>query len=120
MPKRFIKFKLLLDENIVPKNQLFTLNAKFDVKHIAQDFNHGGFSDLEVYKFADKSSRLIITYNWKDFEEFVGLSNKTGVIGVSANLSIEDLDKKLTAMLMKLKKSNLFGKFNYISGESEN
>jgi len=120
MPKRFIKFKLLLDENMVPKNQLSKLNAKFDIKHIAQDLKHGGFSDLEVYEFAGKSGRLIVTYNWKDFEKFVDTSSKTGVIGVSTNLPIENVDKKLTALLMKSKKSDLFGKFNYLSGETEN
>lgn len=120
MPKRFIKFKVLLDENMVPRGNLPTLNAKFDVKHIAQDLKHGGYSDLEIYKLSGKTNRLIITRNWRDFEDLFSLNNNTGVIGVSPNLAIEQIDKKLTSLLTKSKKNELFGKFTYISGETEN
>ena len=44
---------------------------------------------------------------------------KTGIISVSNNLSNEQIDKKLTAFLMRKTLSNIYGKFHYISGESK-
>ena len=120
MPKRLFKYKLLLDENMPNRKYLVTLNKRFDVKHISSDFKKDSLSDPQVYKFARDNKRLIITHNVKDFEKLAILSMDTGVIGVSANLTNNQIDKKLTALLMKSKKSELLGKCTYISGETEN
>ncbi len=47
------------------------------------------------------------------------MSKKTGVIGVSANMSKENIDKKLVALLMKSTKKSLLGKLTLVSGEQE-
>ena len=54
MPRKFHKYKLLLDENM-PGRQLFArLNELYDVKHIRDDLNSGGISDPQVYALATK------------------------------------------------------------------
>lgn len=73
--------------------------------------------DNKVYKFARETGRIIVTYNIKDFVPLVENDTKTGVIGVSPNLSSDQVDKKLTALLMKATKKSLFGKLTTISGE---
>ena len=119
MPKKLFKYKLLLDENIPRRAKFPSLNRKFNIRHISADFKIIGLGDPEVYEFARKTNRLIVTYNIKDFEKFAELSLESGIIGISATLSNEQIDKKLTSLLTKSKKSELFGKFNHISGETE-
>lgn len=62
---------------------------------------------------------IVVTFNVKDFLGFIELSKTTGVVGVSTNLSDEDIDKKLTALFTKSTQTSLFGKVTYISGETE-
>jgi len=45
-------------------------------------------------------------------------SRSTGVIGVSENLTLEQIDKKLTALLNKSTKKSLLGKLTIITGET--
>lgn len=49
--KRFIKFKILLDEALPPKQQFPRTNAMFDVKHIKHDLRLSGFdmNDKQFY-----------------------------------------------------------------------
>lgn len=117
MPKRFHKYRLLLDENFPTRSSFPLLNNRFDVKHIAQDLNKAGILDEQVYEIARKQDRLLITYNVKDFSSLASRSTDTGIIGVSANLSIEQIDKKLVALLTKSSKRTLFGKLTVITGE---
>lgn len=119
MPKKLFKYKILLDENMPGRANLPSLNRKFNLKHISVDYKLTGLSDPEIYEFALKNKRLIVTYNTKDFEKLAELSNNTGIIGVSANLTLSQADKKLSSLLTKSKKSDLFGKFTYISGETK-
>lgn len=118
--KRFYKHKLLLDENFPIRKHFPTLNRRFDVKHVGADLNLEGLSDPGVYALARKESRLIITRNIKDFKELALTSDDTGVIGISQNLTFDQVDKKLTALLNKSTKKSLFGKLTTISGETEN
>jgi hypothetical protein len=104
MPRKFHKHKLLLDE---------------DIKHITADFKQKGLPDLDVYKLASKERRLVVTYNVNDFKNLLVREANTGIIGVSPNLTLEQIDKKLTSLLIKATQKQLFGKFTYISGESE-
>src|SRR5918992_5519052 len=101
MPKKFYKFKLLLDENMPPRQRFPRLNSRFDLKHIRDDFNQIGIKDPAVYDIAAKQNRLIITFNGRDFIKLVSKSAQTGVINVSANLRYEQIDTKLTAFLTK-------------------
>ena len=117
MPKKFHKYKLLLDENFSIRSSFPLLNRRFDVKHIATDLRLAGMPDSQVYELARIEGRLLITYNTKDFSNLALKSIETGVIGVSANLSIGQIDKKLVALLIKSSKRTLFGKLTVISGE---
>ena len=115
--KRFHKHKLLLDENFPIRTHFPTLNRRFDVKHVGANLNLEGLSDPKVYALARKEGRLVVTRNIKDFKELALMSNDAGVIGISPNLTFEQVDKKLTALLNKSTKKSLFGKLTTISGE---
>lgn len=117
MPKRFYRHKLLLDEGFYSRQSLPITNSRFDLKHISGDFKQEALPDFQLYEFAKEKSRILITFNVKDFKPLAKLSKLTGVIGVSANLTLEQIDKKLTALLNKSTKTSLLGKLTIISGE---
>lgn len=119
MPKIFYRHKLILDENLPTRENFPLLNNRFDLKHIADDYKQGGLPDFKVYKLAQKEERLLVTYNIKDFKELAAISITTGIIGVSPNLTLDQIDKKLTSLFTKATKKELLGKFTYISGESK-
>lgn len=119
MPARFFKHKLLLDEGFLLRQRLPIANSRFNLKHVTGDFGYSSFADKEVYDMGAEQKRLIVTFNDRDFRPLAEKSKNTGVIGVSANLTADTIDKKLTALLMKATKKELFGKFTYISGESK-
>ncbi len=99
--------------------QLFPrLNLNFNIKHITLDLKKSGISDKVVYDEAVKLQRIIVTFNGDDFKPLAALSNKSGVIALSVNLSDDQIDKKLTAFLIKSKQNDIFGKFVTITGET--
>lgn len=109
------KFKLLFDENMPLPKKMPRLNSRFLVKHTVEDYNKAGAKDIEVYELAKRENRIIVTFNVKHFRELATLSKNSGVIGLSPNLSTEQIDKKLAALLLRSAASQIFGKFNYIS-----
>ena len=115
----FHKYHLLFDEGFPLRTFFPKINSTHMVQHIAKDLNKSGLSDLEVFKIADKNGQLLVTYNYRDFRNFLATSNKAGIIGVSASLPLEQIDKKISSLLSKSKPKNLYGKFNYISGETK-
>lgn len=118
MPRRVYKHKLLLDENFPLRNKLRRCNHRFNLKHLTGDLKLSGLTDSEIYSLAQKLRRLIVTFNDKDFRLLIFKSQNTGVIGVSANITHEQIDKKLMALLTKSGPKELYGKFTYISGET--
>lgn len=116
--RKFHKYKLLLDENLPPRQIFRQLNSRYSLKHIVHDCNMEAALDPAVYNFAAKENRLIITFNDKDFKDLASKSMSSGIIGVSNNLSYEQIDKRITSLLNKSKPSKLFGKFTYISSET--
>ena len=62
---------------------------------------------------------VIVTFIVKDFVEFVDISHNTGIVGVSDNLSNEDIDKKLAALFTRGTEKSLFGKITHITGETK-
>lgn len=114
MTKKFRKYKLLLDEGLAPRDRFKILNSRHNLKHIKHDFGKSGISDEKVWKLAIKEGRLVITYNVKDFKKLVKTIKQSGVIGVSTNLPTDQIDKKLTALLSRSKKYDLYGKYNFI------
>jgi hypothetical protein len=101
-----------------PRNDFKRLNHLFDVKHIALDFNKAGISDEQVYQEAVKLHRLIITFNGDDFEDMARKSTTTGIISLSNNLTPEQIDTKLVALLVRSTSNSLYGKFTTITGET--
>ncbi|MEK6860857.1 MAG: DUF5615 family PIN-like protein, partial [Nanoarchaeota archaeon] len=77
----------------------FTHVNQFNVKHIGADYNLASLPDPKVYALARREKRIIVTRNIKDFEELALISNDTGVIGISPNLTFKQVDIKLTALL---------------------
>jgi predicted nuclease of predicted toxin-antitoxin system len=119
MPKAFHKHKILLDENMRPRTRFPRLNSRFDVKHIREDFKRGGISDAEVYQFAVKQNRILVTYNTKHFRLLAGTMQDAGIIGVSAHLTTPQVDTKLTALLMRSTPQSLAEKVTMLTGETE-
>lgn len=109
------RYKLLLDENISPRERFPILNSRHNTKHLVHDFKKSGITDQEVYNLAVKENCFIVTFNKKDFEDFAGKSENTGIIAVSTNLSDEQIDKKIVSLLSRKKKSELYGKINSIT-----
>src|SRR3990167_2868421 len=119
MVRKFRKHKLLLDEGFPVRAYFPLLNSRFDVKHITQDFKQVSLSDSEVHRFAADHDRIVVTLNIKDFKPIFPTNKNTGVIGVSANLPYDQVDKKLTALLIKSTKRQLLGRLNVITGEPQ-
>src|SRR2546421_696277 len=101
MVKKFYKHKLLLDENMPLREDFPRLNERFDVKHIQDDLKQEGLSDPQVYALAAREHRLIVTFNRKHFQKLASKSIATGVIGVSPHLNFQQIDTKLTALLLR-------------------
>ena len=89
MQKRFHKHKLLFDENMQPRQFFPRLNGLFDIKHISIDLKESGLRDEQVYQFAARTKRLLVTFNGDDFKELADTSKDTGVISLSGNLPLE-------------------------------
>lgn len=118
MTKRFYKHKILLDENVHYRSYFPTLNKLFDVKHITEDYNQIALKDPDVYKYAVKEERILVTFNIKDFRELAKTSKKIGVIGISSNMPLNIIDKRLTAFFRKASEKSLLGKLTTITGET--
>ncbi len=67
MPKPYHKHKLFFDENMDSRRLYSRVNQHFDVKHIRDDLQHGGYTDPEVYRLALSEGRIIVTLNGRDF-----------------------------------------------------
>lgn len=112
--KKFYKHKLLLDEQFPLRHFFPRTNAKFDLKHLVGDFHRSGLSDQEVYQFALTQERLTVTLNIKHFQKLINESDLTGIIGVTGNLKFDQIDKKLSSLLLRSGKKELYGKLTKI------
>lgn len=101
-----------------PRNKFSRTNERFDIKHLVSDFNKSGLKDLEVHKLGCTEKRLIVTFNVRDFKPFATKSVESGIIAISPNLSNDTIDTKLLSLLQRSRKKQLYGKINYITGES--
>lgn len=116
---RVYKHRLLLDEGLPYKIRLPRTNSRYNLKHLKENLKQSGLSDDKVYKLAVKMQRLLVVFNIKHFRDLATKSKNSGIIGISQNLSPEQIDKKLTALLVKSKPRDLYGKFTSISGETK-
>lgn len=118
MPQHPYKFKLLFDENIEPRKLFLGLNNFYNIRNLAGDYKKIGLKDPQVFELAKNQMRILITYNFDDFKNMTP-SETTGVIGISHNLTLAEIDKKLMSFLKGKTKSELYGKCHYISGETK-
>jgi hypothetical protein len=95
------------------------LNERFDLKHVVADYKQASIPDEAVYELARKEGRLLVTYNIKDFVQLAAKTTDTGIIGLSAQLPIEQIDTKLTTLLRRSTPNGLYGKITEITGETE-
>ena len=115
MPRKPYRHRLLLDEGLYIRKTLPRTNSRHDIKHIKHDLDKGGIKDEEIYAVAVKNKRIIVTYNINDFRKMATKNLNTGIIGVSQNLSPDQLDKKLNAMLSRKTPKSLYGKYTLLS-----
>lgn len=118
MPHKFHKHKLLLDEGFPVRSFLPISNSRFDLKHISIDLKQKGLSDEDIHRIAADQRRIVVTLNIKDFKPLAPMNKNTGVIGVSATLPFDQVDKKLNSLLTKSTIKQLLGKLTIITGES--
>jgi hypothetical protein len=112
---KYRRYKLLLDENVGSRSQYPTLNNLHDIKHIKLDFHRGGISDTDVYTLGREETRLIVTVNEKHFYPLKEMSKDTGIIILSPNLTFQEADIKLCALLRRKTHKELYGKLHKIS-----
>ena len=115
MPK-FIRYRLLLDENLPPRIRFSRLNERHNVKHLVHDYKsqNAGTTDEDVYQLACKEKRIIITFNGDDFLDLYIKSKKSGIIALKPNVTYDDIDKKVLALLSRYKPSVFYGKFRIL------
>lgn len=118
MPKRPHKFKLLFDENLESRELFPKLNNFHNIRNIVKDYKKSGLKDSEVFELSEKEKRILVTYNYKDFNNFP-LSEAVGVIGISHTLTIGEIDKKLMSFLRTKTENDLYSKKYFISGETK-
>ena len=110
MPKRrakkFIKYKLLLDEGMPPRNRYPNINRVYDLKHITHDFGLSGISDKKVYEKAVIESRILLVFNTKHFRKLL-TKNGPSIIAISQNMNNTDVDLKILKVLKGVDKSKL-------------
>lgn len=99
----------------LPGQDFPILNTRHNVKHLVHDIKKGGITDQKVYELAIKEKRIIVTFNKKHFDKIASQSKETGVFAVSTNVSDEQIDKKISALLSRKTEKNLYGKFHYIT-----
>jgi hypothetical protein len=116
MPKGFYKHKLLLDEHLPPRQFLPRLNERFDVKHIKHDLRHGGMDDPLIHELAVEQGRIILTRNVKHFRPLLR-EDTPGIIGVPEAWPREQLDTKLSSLLMKRGPHYFKGSFRSLTAE---
>src|SRR5437773_1129638 len=114
MPKSFYKHKVLLDENLPPRQYLPSFNERFDVKHTKHDLHHGGMDDSLIYALAVEQGRIILTINVKDFRPLLSIESP-GIIGIPEAWSTDRLDTKLTSLLTRHGPNFFRGRFYPLS-----
>ena len=62
--------------------------------------------------------KLVVTFNGDNFKPLAAKSKETGIIAVSDHVPNEQIDKKLTALLLKSNANALQGKCTSLTGET--
>lgn len=117
MSKRYFRHKLLLDENLQPRQRYPRLNEHFDVKHVEHDLHRGGVTDPVVYDIAVSEGRIVLTEDERHFRSQVGTKDDTGVIAIPPHWTPKQVDSKLTALLMRHGPNYFAGKYHTLTEE---
>jgi len=102
MPRRQVRFKILLDEMLPAREKFPELNNYHNVRHIVHDFGKSGLTDDKVIALAKKEGRIIVTKNIRHFRTTCRAGG-VGLIGVSEDMPIELTDREIMAKLRKRK-----------------
>lgn len=116
MPHRPHKHSLLLDECCAVKEYYPRINNFHRVQYIVADCKQTKLSDPEVYKYACNHGLLLITLNKKHFNKIVH-KDGSGIIGVSGNMTPDQIDNKLSAFLRRHSSAQLKGQYFQLTNE---
>lgn len=101
---------------MAPRATYPRLNNRHNLRHFILDLKYPrGTPDQDVYKAAAKHERLVITRNQKDFMPLAKNSKKTGVILIAPDVTDEQVDVNITALLTRKRKHELYGCANRIT-----
>lgn len=114
--KKHIRYKLLLDEGLSPKEKFPNLNNLHSLKHIKHDFKKGGAKDPQIYKLAEKENCMVVVFNTKDFKPLID-GNKPTVISLSTGLPNQQIDLKICKVLRGIKRNEQVGHLISITNE---
>ena len=81
------------------------------------DLGLAGFSDPQVYDFAVKVDRIIITRNGKHFRPLAGTKEDAGVIAVPGQTPAAQIDTALTALLKREGPKYFAGQYRTLATE---
>lgn len=91
-PKKFPKFRLLLDTAFAKPSTFKKLSKKALVRHVRLDFSlPRQAEDSEIYNLATKEKMFVVTMNYKHFKKFVRKS-LPGVFALDSELTNEQID----------------------------
>ena len=103
--------KLILDENLAPRERYKKSNRLFNLKHIEHDYHKKESPDEEIYTIAQSENRIIVTSDKYDFRRIRKKrkdfdKNSPTIIAVSMRLNPKDSDKKLVSCVQGMKPSD--------------
>lgn len=110
---RQVKLRLLLDEGLPLRREFPVLNDRANVRHV-HDYKLGGAADTTVYATATAEQRIVVTFNLRHYARFVSTSSPS-VIGLTMQLTTKQIDRKLTALIRRLRPTDGVGRVFRIS-----
>lgn len=93
------------------------LNNFHKLQHIVEDCRQKELKDPKVYEYACANALILVTLNKKHFTKIVA-KNGSGIIGISGNMTPDQIDNKLLAYLKKHSPQQLKGKYIQITNET--
>jgi uncharacterized protein DUF5615 len=117
MSKHYFRHKVLLDENLPPRQDFLRLNEHCDVKHIEHDLKLSGAKDPAIYNLAVSQRRIIVSRDNKHFRPQIGTKDDEGGIAIPPHWTPAQIDTRLTALLMRDGPNYFAGKYHTLAEE---
>ncbi len=89
------------------------MNDRANCRHV-HDYHLGGATDQAVYATAIREKRMMITFNTRDYARLVTPTTPS-VVALSMQLSTKQIDRKVTALIRRLKPADSLGRLFRIS-----